>query len=104
MARALAVKVEEPDTRTVVPEAAKKMLRRSGHTKLSTRNVAAAASVPLCQIHYHFGSKQGICLLGLEKKDVPVRTRRAHACRSVLGATTTNHRRRLSCVNRILKN
>src|SRR6476619_2447018 len=43
MARALAVKVEEPDTRTVVPEAAKKMLRQSGHSKLSTRNVAAAA-------------------------------------------------------------
>jgi AcrR family transcriptional regulator len=43
-------------------EAAKKMLRHSGYSKLSTRNVAAAAGVPLSQIHYHFGSKQGMLL------------------------------------------
>jgi AcrR family transcriptional regulator len=29
---------------------------------LSTRDVAAAAGVPLSQIHYHFGSKQGMVL------------------------------------------
>ncbi|WP_461350180.1 TetR family transcriptional regulator [Bradyrhizobium liaoningense] len=55
MARTLA----KVDTSTVVLEAAKKVLRQKGYAKLSTRDVAAAAGVPLSQIHYHFGSKQG---------------------------------------------
>lgn len=59
MARALAVKVE---TSTIVLEAAKKILRQNGYSRLSTRDVAAAAGVPLSQIHYHFGSKQGMVL------------------------------------------
>jgi AcrR family transcriptional regulator len=59
MARALAVKAE---TGTIVLEAAKKVLRQNGYSKLSTRDVAAAAGVPLSQIHYHFGSKQGMVL------------------------------------------
>jgi AcrR family transcriptional regulator len=59
MARALAKKVE---TSTTLLEAAKKVLRQSGHSGLSTRDVAAAAGVPLSQIHYHFGSKQGLML------------------------------------------
>lgn len=59
MARALAVKAE---TGTIVLEAAKKVLRQNGYSKLSTREVAAAAGVPLSQIHYHFGSKQGMVL------------------------------------------
>lgn len=59
MARALAVKAE---TGTIVLEAAKKVLRHNGYSKLSTRDVAAAAGVPLSQIHYHFGSKQGMVL------------------------------------------
>jgi AcrR family transcriptional regulator len=59
MARALAVKAE---TGTIVLEAAKKILRQNGYSKLSTRDVAAAAGVPLSQIHYHFGSKQGMLL------------------------------------------
>ncbi len=50
------------DTSTVVLEAAKKVLRQKGYSKLSTRDVAAAAGVPLSQIHYHFGSKQGMVL------------------------------------------
>jgi AcrR family transcriptional regulator len=58
MARALA-KIE---TGTVVLDAAKKVLRQKGYAKLSTRDVAAAAGVPLSQIHYHFGSKQGMVL------------------------------------------
>jgi AcrR family transcriptional regulator len=58
MARTLA-KVE---TSTVVLDAAKKVLRQKGYSKLSTRDVAAAAGVPLSQIHYHFGSKQGMVL------------------------------------------
>jgi AcrR family transcriptional regulator len=59
MARALAKKVE---TSTTLLEAAKKVLRQNGHSGLSTRDVAAAAGVPLSQIHYHFGSKQGLML------------------------------------------
>ena len=59
MARSVVAKVE---TSTVVLEAAKKMLRQNGYSKLSTRDVAAAAGVPLSQIHYHFGSKQGMVL------------------------------------------
>ena len=59
MARVLAKKIE---TSTSILEAAKKMLRQNGHSGLSTRDVAAAAGVPLSQIHYHFGSKQGLML------------------------------------------
>src|SRR5258707_1162237 len=59
MARALAKKAE---TSTTLLEAAKKVLRQNGHSGLSTRDVAAAAGVPLSQIHYHFGSKQGLML------------------------------------------
>lgn len=43
-------------------EAARKMLHDKGYAGLSTRDVAAAAGVPLSQIHYHFGSKQGLVL------------------------------------------
>jgi AcrR family transcriptional regulator len=50
------------DTGTVLLEAAKKVLRQKGYAGLSTRDVAMAAGVPLSQIHYHFGSKQGMVL------------------------------------------
>jgi len=50
------------ETSTTLLEAAKKVLRQNGHSGLSTRDVAAAAGVPLSQIHYHFGSKQGLML------------------------------------------
>jgi AcrR family transcriptional regulator len=59
MPRAAAQKVE---TSTTLLEAAKKVLRQNGYSGLSTRDVAAAAGVPLSQIHYHFGSKQGLLL------------------------------------------
>jgi len=50
------------DTRIALLEAAKQVLRERGYGALSTREVAAAAGVPLSQIHYHFGSKQGLVL------------------------------------------
>jgi AcrR family transcriptional regulator len=50
------------DTGVTLLEAAKEMLRKKGYSSLSTRDVAAAAGVPLSQIHYHFGSKQGMML------------------------------------------
>jgi AcrR family transcriptional regulator len=59
MTRALSKK---PDTSIVLLEAAKKVLRQKGYSGLSTRDVATAAGVPLSQIHYHFGSKQGMVL------------------------------------------
>jgi AcrR family transcriptional regulator len=59
MARAAAKKVQ---TSTSLLEAAKKVLRQNGHSGLSTRDVASEAGVPLSQIHYHFGSKQGLML------------------------------------------
>src|SRR6476660_2487148 len=50
------------ETGTALLEAAKKVLHQKGYSGLSTREVAAAAGVPLSQIHYHFGSKQGMVL------------------------------------------
>jgi AcrR family transcriptional regulator len=63
MARAAARKIEKKvETSTMLLEAAKKVLRQNGYAGLSTRDVAATAGVPLSQIHYHFGSKQGLVL------------------------------------------
>src|ERR1700681_4142583 len=63
MARMAARKLEKKvETSTTLLEAAKKVLRQNGYAGLSTRGVAAAAGVPLSQIHYHFGSKQGMVL------------------------------------------
>ena len=53
---------KKAETSTALLEAAKKVLRQHGYSGLSTRDVAAAAGVPLSQIHYHFGSKQGMVL------------------------------------------
>jgi AcrR family transcriptional regulator len=48
--------------RTTLLEAAKTILRNKGFSGLSTRDVAVAAEMPLSQIHYHFGSKEGMVL------------------------------------------
>ncbi|HEX6146749.1 MAG TPA: TetR/AcrR family transcriptional regulator, partial [Acidimicrobiia bacterium] len=40
-----------------------------GYSGLSTRKIAEAAGVPLSQIHYHFGSKQGLVLAVLEEEN-----------------------------------
>lgn len=48
--------------RVALLEAAKKALRASGYSGLSTREVALIAGMPLSQIHYHFGSKDGMVL------------------------------------------
>ena len=50
------------ETGTTLLEAAKTVLRQKGYAGLSTHDVAAAAGVPLSQIHYHFGSKRGMVL------------------------------------------
>jgi AcrR family transcriptional regulator len=50
------------DTRTLILDAARRRLLADGYAGLSTRKVAAEAGVPLSQLHYHFGSKQGLVL------------------------------------------
>src|SRR5262249_1287778 len=77
MARAAVSKAEKTDTRALVLEAAKKVLRQSGYAKLSTRDVAAAARVPLSQIHYHFGSKEGMVLALFEYLNAQLLDRQA---------------------------
>jgi AcrR family transcriptional regulator len=75
-------------------EAAELCLLRDGYAGLSTRSVAEAAQTPLSQIHYHFGSKQGLVLALLAHQnekllvrqadligaDAPVSARWAQAC------------------------
>lgn len=77
MARVTVVRADKTDTRTLILEAAKKVLRQSGYSKLSTRDVAAAAGVPLSQIHYHFGSKQGMVLALFEYLNAQLLDRQA---------------------------
>lgn len=57
-------------TRSSILEAARAQLLSEGYAGLSTRKVAAAAGVPLSQVHYHFGSKQRLILslLGEENR------------------------------------
>lgn len=63
--------VSEPttDTRTSIVEAARACLLDAGHSRLSTRKVADMAGVPVSQLHYHFGSKQGLLLAVLEAEN-----------------------------------
>ncbi|MGH9191148.1 MAG: TetR/AcrR family transcriptional regulator [Acidimicrobiales bacterium] len=57
------------DTRAVIVDAARQRLLDDGHSRLSTRKVAETAGVPLSQLHYHFGSKQGLLLAVLEEEN-----------------------------------
>ena len=59
-----------PDTRTTIVEAARARLLADGHSGLSTRKVADHAGVPVSQLHYHFGSKQGLLLAVLEAENL----------------------------------
>ena len=56
-------------TATRIVEAARACLLADGFAALSTRRVADAAGVPLSQIHYHFGGKQGVVLALLEHEN-----------------------------------
>src|SRR5580704_10783379 len=57
------------ETRAAILEAARQRLLDEGFAKLSTRGVAEVASVPLSQVHYHFGSKQQLILDLLEEEN-----------------------------------
>jgi AcrR family transcriptional regulator len=50
-------------------EAARACLLADGYAALSTRRVAERAGVPLSQIHYHFGGKQGVILALLDHEN-----------------------------------
>ena len=58
-------------------EAAELCLKRDGYAALSTRAVAEAAGTPLSQIHYHFGSKQGLVLALLAHQNEKLLARQA---------------------------
>jgi AcrR family transcriptional regulator len=56
----------ERGTKEAILEAARNRLLADGYANLSTRKVASEAGVPLSQVHYHFGSKNGLILALLE--------------------------------------
>jgi AcrR family transcriptional regulator len=82
------------DTRTLILDAAHRRLLADGYAGLSTRKVAEQAQVPVSQLHYHFGSKQGLILALFEQEnqrrldrqqamyaaDLPLWQRYEHAC------------------------
>jgi AcrR family transcriptional regulator len=56
-------------TAVKIIEAARVRLLADGYAALSTRRVAEQAGVPLSQIHYHFGGKQGVILALLDSEN-----------------------------------
>src|SRR6187455_1006348 len=86
--------VRAADTRTVILDAARSRLLVDGYGDLSTRKVADEAGVPLSQLHYHYGSKQGLVLellyeenrrrlarqRGMYAEDAPLWRRYERAC------------------------
>jgi AcrR family transcriptional regulator len=66
---ATVIPVRTTDTRTLILEAARSRLLADGSAGLSTRKVAEQAGVPLSQLHYHFGSKQGLILALFEEEN-----------------------------------
>ena len=69
------------DTQLQILEAARSCLLAEGYARLATRKVADAAGVPLSQIHYHFGGKQGLVLALLDHENTRLigRQRRMYA-------------------------
>ena len=61
--------VRTADTRALILDAARIRLLADGYGGLSTRKVADEAGVPLSQLHYHFGSKQGLILALLDEEN-----------------------------------
>jgi AcrR family transcriptional regulator len=61
--------VPSDDTKDRILDAARHCLLEEGYAGLSTRRVATEAGVPLSQIHYHFGGKEGMILALLERED-----------------------------------
>jgi AcrR family transcriptional regulator len=57
------------DTPTLILDAARARLLADGYAGLSTRKVADEAGVPVSQLNYHFGSKQGLILALFEEEN-----------------------------------
>jgi AcrR family transcriptional regulator len=90
----MVVDVAAADTRALILEAARGRLLADGYAGLSTRKVAEQAHVPVSQLHYHFGSKQGLILAlfaeenqrrldrqrGMYGEDLPLWRRYERAC------------------------
>ena len=57
------------DTRALILDATRRRLLADGYAGLSTRKVAEEAHVSLSQLHYHFGSKQGMVLALLAEEN-----------------------------------
>ncbi len=57
------------DTHTLILDAARSRLLVDGYAGLSTRKVAEEAAVPVSQLNYHFGSKQGLILALFEEEN-----------------------------------
>ncbi|MDF2743809.1 MAG: hypothetical protein K0S88_5186, partial [Actinomycetia bacterium] len=57
------------NTGALILDAARSRLLADGYAGLSTRKVAEEAGVPVSQLHYHFGSKQGLVLALLEEEN-----------------------------------
>jgi AcrR family transcriptional regulator len=65
-------------TATRILAAARSRLLADGYAGLSTRRVADIAGVPLSQIHYHFGGKQGLLLSLLAHENERLVERQRH--------------------------
>ena len=65
------------DAQAELLKAAQACLRQEGYARLSTRRVADLAGVPLSQISYHFGSKQGLVLAVLASQNERLLERQA---------------------------
>jgi AcrR family transcriptional regulator len=63
------VAIRTTETRSLILDAARRRLLADGYGGLSTRKVAEEAGVSLSQLHYHFGSKQGLILALLEEEN-----------------------------------
>jgi AcrR family transcriptional regulator len=61
--------VRSAETFALILDAARVRLLADGFAGLSTRKVAEEAGVPLSQLHYHFGSKQGLILALFEEEN-----------------------------------
>ena len=57
------------DTRMLILDATRSRLLADGYAGLSTRKVAEEAGVPVSQLNYHFGSKQGLILALFEEEN-----------------------------------
>lgn len=66
------------DTSDRIMDAARSCLLADGYANLSTRRIADRAGVPLSQIHYHFGGKQGLVLALLDRENRRLVDRQRH--------------------------